>query len=394
MQTVVLAAGAGTRMRPLTDDRPKPLLPVADRSLLEHVLTAATAAGASRLVIVVGYESDQIRLSIGDEYAGVPVEYAVQERVAGTADAVRTAREHLTDDPFVVLNGDNWFDANSLSELYERAPAIASYRVADPTAYGVLSVENERVIGVVEKPSDPPSNLINAGAYAFPAAALAWLDVEESARGERELTDVLDRVIERYDVTAIELDHWLDVGRTWELLEVTGLALEELERRLDGEVHDAATIRGPVVIESEAVVREGVTIEGPALIREGAHVGPNAYVRGTTVIGEDARVGHAVEIKNSVLMEGAHVSHLSYVGDSVLGREVNFGAGTQVGNLRHDGEPVAVTVKGERVSTGRRKFGVVCGDRVKTGINTSLNPGVTLGTDVTTTPGEIITRDR
>jgi len=106
------------------------------------------------------------------------------------------------------------------------------------------------------------------------------------------------------------------------------------------------------------------------------------------------KVGHAVEIKNSVLMADATVGHLSYVGDSILGERVNFGAGTNVANLRHDDEPVRLTVKGDRVSTGRRKFGVVVGDEAKTAINTSLNAGVVLGQGVTTTPGEVVTRDR
>jgi bifunctional UDP-N-acetylglucosamine pyrophosphorylase/glucosamine-1-phosphate N-acetyltransferase len=112
------------------------------------------------------------------------------------------------------------------------------------------------------------------------------------------------------------------------------------------------------------------------------------------LLGEGVRVGNAVEVKNSVIMADTAVPHLSYVGDSVLGRDVNFGAGTTVANLRHDGEAVRLTVKGDRVSTGRRKFGVVVGDGVKTGIQTSLNAGVKLSTGATTGPGEPVTRDR
>jgi bifunctional UDP-N-acetylglucosamine pyrophosphorylase/glucosamine-1-phosphate N-acetyltransferase len=123
-------------------------------------------------------------------------------------------------------------------------------------------------------------------------------------------------------------------------------------------------------------------------------VGPNAYVRGATLVGEDAKVGHSVEVKNSVFLEGATVGHLGYVGDSVLGRNVNFGAGTTVANLRHDDEDVRFTVKGERVSTGRRKFGVVAGDDAKTGIDVALNVGTKLSSGVGIPPGETVTRDR
>ncbi|WP_247731486.1 bifunctional sugar-1-phosphate nucleotidylyltransferase/acetyltransferase [Halovivax limisalsi] len=416
MQTVVLAAGQGTRMRPLTDRRPKPMLPVADRPLVAHTVDAAIAAGATRIVLVVGYESDPIVDYFGETYGGVPIEYVHQEAQAGTADAVRTAAPALAAEPFVVLNGDALFADGDLAPLYDGGPAICSVRVDDPTQYGVLDVEDGVVTGIVEKPTDPPSNRINAGAYHFPAAALEWLDVPESERGEHELTDVLERTIDHVDVRPVTLSRWLDVGRPWELLEANewkiaslveaaadaerdGAGAEEVhfagtDRSFAGTVSDDATIEGPVVVEAGATVREGVTIEGPALIRSGATVGPNAYVRGTTLVGENASVGHAVEVKNSVLMAGAAVNHLSYVGDSVLGRDVNFGAGTVVANLRHDDESVELTVKGERVSTGRRKFGVVLGDEAKTGIDTNINAGVTLSTGATTKPGESVTRDR
>ncbi|MCU4717628.1 bifunctional sugar-1-phosphate nucleotidylyltransferase/acetyltransferase [Halapricum hydrolyticum] len=393
MQVVILAAGQGTRMRPLTESRPKPMLPVADRPLVAHTVDAAVDAGASELVIVVGYEAEAVRSYFGEQYRGVPVTFAVQQSQQGTADAVRAASEYL-DGPFAVLNGDNLYDPESIETLLSSGPALATVRVADPSNYGVISVEDGRVTGIVEKPDDPPTDRANTGAYVFPAKAREWLDVPESERGEYEITDVVARVIEAFDVTPVELDRWLDVGRPWELLEANEWKLAGLERRLDGDVSDEGDLRGSVVVEDGATVESGVVIEGPALIRSGAEVGPNAYIRGATLLGEGTHVGQSVEIKNSVIMAETSVPHLSYVGDSVLGRQVNFGAGTKVANLRHDGEDVRVTVKGERVSTGRRKFGVVVGDGVKTAINTSLNAGVVLSEGARTTPGESVTRDR
>ena len=393
MQAVVLAAGEGTRMRPLTANTPKPMLPVADRPLVAHTADTALEAGADELIFVVGYEADAVRAYFGDSYGGVPVEFAVQEEQLGTADAVDAASEYL-DGPFAVLNGDNLYDEASLTELFDAAPSIAAYRVPDPSNYGVLSTDGDRVTAIVEKPADPPTELANAGAYTFPAEAREWLDVELSERGEREITDVLTQVIEAYDVTAVEVDRWLDVGRPWELLAANEWKLGAQDRRIDGEVNGDADLRGDVVVEEGATVEPGVVIEGPALVRSGATVGPNAYVRGATMLGEDTHVGHGVEIKNSVVMAESNVPHVSYVGDSVLGTDVNLGASTQVANLRHDGEPVKITVKGDRVSTGRRKFGVVAGDGVRTAINTSLNAGVVLSAGATTTPGESVTRDR
>ncbi|ERH08634.1 MAG: nucleoside-diphosphate-sugar pyrophosphorylase [halophilic archaeon J07HX64] len=258
----------------------------------------------------------------------------------------------------------------------------------------MVSVADGLVTDIVEKPSDPPSSLANAGAYVFPAAARSWLDVPESERGEHEITDVVDRAIAESGLSVVRVSRWLDVGRPWELLEANEWKLDELERDVRGEVADDATLRGAVVVEAGATVEPGAVIEGPTLIRADTHVGPNAYVRGRTLLGEAVEVGHSVEIKNSVIMRGTSVPHLSYVGDSVLGRSVNLGAGTTVANLRHDDEPVQMTVKNERVSTGRRKFGVVVGDGAKTGIDTSLNAGVVLDSGARTGPGERVLRDR
>ena len=402
MQTVILAAGEGTRMRPLTATRPKPLLPVADRPLVAHTMDAAAAAGASRFVLVVGYEAKQVREQFGDEHLGIPVEYATQAEARGTADAVRAAAAHLDPEPFVVLNGDDLYDDAAIAALYdsqasgEPAPAVGIHRVENPENYGVFNVADGRVRGVTEKPADPPSDLVNVGAYRFPAAALDMLDVPESERGEYELTDVLTRVCERFDVRPVEVERWQGVGRPWELLAANEWKLPELDARVadDADVVDDADLRGTVVVEDGACVEPGVVIEGPAYVGEDTHLGPNAYVRGATLLGSGVRVGHAVEVKNSVLMRETAVGHLSYVGDSVLGAAVNFGAGTTVANLRHDNRSVPMTVKGERVDTGRRKLGVVVGDGAKTGIDTALNVGVRLGAGATTLPGETVSEDR
>jgi len=380
-------------MRPLTDRRPKPMLPVADRPLVAHTADAAVAAGVDELVFVVGYEQETVRAYFGEEYRGVPVSYAVQSEQLGTAHAVRAAREHL-DGAFAVLNGDDLYDPDALAALLAGGPAVGTYEVADPRPYGVFESTDGTVTDIVEKPDEPPSNQVNVGAYVFPAEAREWLDVPKSERGEHELTDVLDRVVEECEVQAVEIDRWLGVGRPWELLEANEWKLGALDRDIRGDVAEDATLRGPVAVEEGATVEPGVVVEGPALIRAGASVGPNAYVRGRTLLCEDVHIGQSVEIKNSVVMADTNVPHLSYVGDSVLGRGANLGAGTNVANLRHDDQDVRITVKGERVSTGRRKFGVVAGDGAKTGIDVSLNAGVVLSTEAAIPPGETVTRDR
>ena len=392
----IIAAGKGTRMRPLTERRPKPLLPVGDTTLLERTLEQC-AAVVDRFVIVVGYRADDIKEAVGDTFQGTPVEYVTQQAALGTAHAIGQASE-LIDDRFLVLNGDVVVDDTLPRRLAAAdGAAMAVQPVENPSAYGVVETDAGVVTDLVEKPADPPSNLINTGVYAFTPALFEYIEAtEESPRGEYEITDTIGRYLaDGHAVTAIEYDGvWRDVGRPWELLAVTDIALDGLGKRLEGTVEADAHCHGAVVVEDGARVRSGAYIEGPVVIRSGADVGPNAYIRGPTVIGPDARVGNGVEIKHSVLFADVAVGHLSYVGDSVLGADVNFGAGTVVANLRHDDTTVHMTVKGESVDTGRRKLGVVIGDDAKTGINTSLNAGVRLGVGATTTPGESVLSDR
>ncbi|WP_164722114.1 sugar phosphate nucleotidyltransferase, partial [Haloterrigena salifodinae] len=190
MQAVVLTAGEGTRIRPLSATLPKPMLPVADRPLAAHTVDAAVDAGADEIVLVVGYEDETVRDYFGDEYRGVPVSYAVQTEQAGTSHAVAAAKDRI-DGPFAVLNGDNLYDPTAIDQLFANCPAVGAVEVAKPRNYGVLSTEDGVVDDITEKPSEPPTNLANAGAYAFPERAREWLEVPESERGEHEITDVL-----------------------------------------------------------------------------------------------------------------------------------------------------------------------------------------------------------
>jgi bifunctional UDP-N-acetylglucosamine pyrophosphorylase/glucosamine-1-phosphate N-acetyltransferase len=148
-----------------------------------------------------------------------------------------------------------------------------------------------------------------------------------------------------------------------------------------------------VILGKDGVIRAGSIVEGPAFIGEGSKVGPNAYVRRFTFLDRGVRIGNACEVKNSIVMEGTKIPHLSYVGDSIVGCNCNIGAGTMVANLRFDEAFITATVKGERVSTGERKFGAVIGDNVRTGVNVSVMPGVKIGYGSWIGPGTVVSRD-
>ncbi len=180
----------------------------------------------------------------------------------------------------------------------------------------------------------------------------------------------------------------------WDFLRANEQYVASLtENVIEGEVHPSAVIEGVVHLGSGTRILPGVFIEGSVVIGANCKIGPNCYIRGNTSIGDACHIGQSVEIKNCLILSKTNVGHLSYVGDSVLGENVNFGAGTTTSNLRHDGKNHRSTVNGVLIDTGRRKFGTIVGDRVHTGINTSIYPGRKLWPDTTTRPGEIVQRD-
>ncbi|WP_313696266.1 bifunctional sugar-1-phosphate nucleotidylyltransferase/acetyltransferase [Halorarum halobium] len=338
MQAVILAAGMGTRMRPLSTVTPKPMLPVANRPLAAHAAEAAVAGGADGLVFVVGYKASHVRSYFGDTYAGVPVHYANQPVPEGTADAVDAARPYL-EGPFAVLNGDNLYDPASVAALFDRGPAVAAHRVENPSEYGVLSTDGDRVTDVVEKPADPPTNLANAGAYVFPAAARDWLDVGQSERGEHEITDVLARAVDRTDVSVVETDRWLDVARPADLLAANELALADLSGGLDGTCSPEASVSGAVTLAEGAEVAGGATLSGPVLVGANATVARDAALHGPVVVGAGATVGSGAELGNAVLLPGATVERDVHLRDAVLAPGCGLAPGTDVGGDRGASSP-------------------------------------------------------
>jgi acetyltransferase-like isoleucine patch superfamily enzyme len=181
----------------------------------------------------------------------------------------------------------------------------------------------------------------------------------------------------------------------WELLHLNEILLDEIDEDVvEGDVAAGVHWEGHLILGAGSRLLPGVFIEGTVAIGPNCKIGPNCYLRGRTSIAAGCRVGQAVEIKNSILFPGATIGHLSYCGDSIVGAKVNFGAGTIVANLRHDGRNHRSLVEGELIDTGRRKFGTVVGDGVHTGIHTTIYPGRKLGPHSSTRPGEVVDRDK
>ncbi len=392
MKAVVLAAGEGTRMRPLTFTRPKVMLPIANKPILEHLINNLRDSGIEDIVLVVGYKDEVVREYFGDgERFGVKISYVSQRRQLGTAHALQQA-SHLIDEDFLMLNGDNIVGSAELAAIAKYDVAIGVKEVERPQDFGVVEVVDGKVKTIIEKPKVPPSNLINAGIYKFTPEILEFLErTPISKRGEYEITDTIRLAIESgFEFKAVRVEEWIDVGYPWDLLKANEHMLKNLKSNVRGEVEDGAVLKGEVVVGEGSVVRSGSYIIGPVVIGKNCVVGPNCFIRPYTSIGNNCHIGAFVEIKNSIIMDNSNVPHLNYVGDSVIGENCNLGAGTKIANLRLDDKEIKVSVKGRKVGTGRRKFGAVLGDNVKTGINVSINVGTLIGNDVFIAPSAYV----
>ena len=406
MKASILAAGEGARLQPITATRPKHLIKVAGKPILEHGLSALKKAGVTEAVIVVHYMADAIHQYFGDgKDFGLKIEYAKQEAMLGTGNALSVVEPYMKDD-FLLVNGDMLFAAEAVKTVVEThqtekpAMTMAVVSVDKPENYGIVELENgKHVKRIVEKPTqeEAPTDLANAGIYVFPTEIFAKIkQTSATPRGEWEIPDALTLLInEKKPVLAVKIatEDWIDIGRPWDLLEANRWALARMKHKSRGFIENGAHLIGPVTVAETARIRSGAYVEGPAFIDEEADIGPNCYIRPCTSIGRKVRVGNACEIKNSMIMDNTHIGHLSYVGDSIIGERGNLGAGTITANYRLDAGTIKMMVKDKLVDSGRKKLGVVLGDNVKTGINALVMPGVKVGNDSWIGPNLVVQRD-
>jgi len=395
-----LAGGKGVGLEPITNTRPKPLVPILGSKLIERHLISLSRVGIKKVVVVVSYMGDVIK-KFADEVAqklGLDLVYVDQGLPLGTADAVMKAAPYVSVNDFVVLYADIYFrDADFLNNLIRCCGNVVTVaEVGDPSRYGVVVVSDGRVVKIVEKPKQYLSSYVNAGIYRFDGRLVRFLErTEPSERGEYELTTTMQLMIDAgIEFNYLVVDGWLDIGRPWSLLEANKLELSSLNKQLiNGYVESGAVIKGPVIIGEGSQILSGSYIVGPSYIGRGVVVGPNAYIRPYTVVLDNSRVGFNVEVKESIIMENTHISHQSYVGDSVVCEGVNLGAGTILANLRFDEKTVKVRVKGVLEDSGRKKLGAFIGGYVRTGVNVSVFPGVKIGAYSWIYPGVVVTDD-
>jgi glucose-1-phosphate thymidylyltransferase len=337
LKGLILSGGAGTRLRPITHTSAKQLVPVANKPVLFYGIESLVAAGIADIGIIIAPDTgEEIQEVVGDGSAfGASVTYITQDAPKGLAHALLTAESFLEDGPFVMYLGDNLL-RDGITDLVERFRAsepdalILLTKVSDPEHYGVAELEGERVVRLVEKPTDPPSQMALVGVYMFgPPIFAAAKGLEPSWRDELEITDAIQALID--DGSRVESHTvsgwWKDTGQLADMLEANRLVLEDMQRDIQGELTDS-TVEGRVGVADGAVL-ERSTVRGPAIIGSGAVV-RDAYVGPYTSIGDGVTVERC-EVEHSILLAGASIVDLeARMEASLLGRNVKLARGDGV----------------------------------------------------------------
>lgn len=391
MKAIILASGRGTRMKPLTNTVPKPMIPIAGKPMIEHNIEKIYES-VDEIILVVKYLKEQFIEFFGDNYQGTPIRYFEQWDGKGTAAALWNIE---TEDDVVVLYGDSIFEQRDLDAILQMQwYGCLVKQVDDPKKYGIfLQQVDGTAMKVIEKPTDDYGNLANVGVYKFSADIFSLAgQVKKSPRGEYELTDAVNFFCSWNAFQLIEMQwDFIDVWYPWQILSANTYFLSQLEEsKIEWTIEENVSIHGKIILEKWAVLKSGTYIEWNCIFWENTVIGPNAYIRGNSVFGKWAKAGNAVEVKNSSIGNNSSIAHLSYIWDSIIGNHVNIWWGLITANLRHDGKNMRCMVQWELVDTWLRKLGVIMGDNIHTGIHTSIYPGRIIDTVGTTLPWEII----
>lgn len=368
MKALILAAGEGTRLEPLTNVRPKPMLPVANKPLLEYVIEAVIEAGISEIVLVVGYKRQRIQDYFGDgDRWNVDVSYVFQDPQLGTGDAILQAKSIVEDD-FVVLNGDRIFESDVITAVVESrqqtgVPTMAVTPVDEPSLYGVVEADESGVLQDIEEKPSPEhaaSNQINAGVYAFGPEIFSAIE-RTNSRGELAITATLDQMRDSLCPEIVNYDgDWFDVSRPWDLIRVNGRILD----------HEGQSIA------PSASVADSVSLAPPIDIDSGARIESNVTLGRGTTIGANVSVGANSYIENSIVFPDTAIAQGVILKDVIVGQNVTIGPGTVV-----EGGNADVVVE----DTLHRDvlFGGILGDNATLGANVTVSPGTRLGNDAT-----------
>ncbi|MHA1839658.1 MAG: bifunctional sugar-1-phosphate nucleotidylyltransferase/acetyltransferase [Candidatus Ranarchaeia archaeon] len=405
MKTLIIAAGEGTRLRPLTDTRPKPMIPILGKPMLEHVILQLARLDFKDIIIVVGYRRKQIESYFRDgEKFGASIKYVTQEKPEGEAHAILLAEDYLKDEErFLMVDGDFLADDEMIRQTWniawkkEADVTLALTKVDNPSQFGIVDIKEDATIQkIIEKPSPgtEPSDLGVSSIYTFSPTIFDYLKKKNDL--EKAIQDIID--FSGAVIGAPYTGFWMDIGRPWDVLRATDYLLQK-ETKNGSRISDSANIHreaeiiDPVIIGSDVQIMKGAVVKGPVYIGSDTMIGNNSLIRNGTSLGKHVEIGYSNEVTHSILFDGAIVSHLVYCGDSIIGQGSHLGAGTTTANVRFDNKTISVTIKGEKFDSNMNKLGVIMGDYSHTGVNVSIYPGRIIGSNCRIGPSVVVRED-
>jgi glucose-1-phosphate thymidylyltransferase len=393
MKAVILAAGEGLRCRPLTLTRSKVMLPVANKPILEYIISALAQNDIKDIILVVGYKKERIMDYFGDGIGfDVSISYIEQSSQLGTAHAIKQV-EPMIDEKFLVLNGDNLIDANTISDLLANASGDVTLLtiVREQTiGYGVVLQDRGRVSRIVEKPREKISHLVNTGIYMFSPSIFDEIDKTPiSEAGEYAITDTIQRIIDSGGIVTHVTTHstWIDAVHSWDLLKANAVLLGKYEGTQAGLVEKGAVIAGDVAIGENSVIRSGSYIVGPVIIGRNCDIGPNTTILPSTAIGDNCTVGSFTQLENSIVMNDVRIGAGSFISNSIIGAHNIIGTHF----ITEVGKDLKIEMKG--ILHHADELGTVIGDSNIVGIGVLVRAGKMIATGCTVDSGVKVTKD-
>ncbi|MCX8166569.1 MAG: sugar phosphate nucleotidyltransferase [Candidatus Micrarchaeota archaeon] len=385
---VILAAGKSKRFYPFEN---KLLFEVLGKPLIVHLINLLKANFKTFYVVA---KDDSIVNEVKKFFPELSIRPVYQLEQLGTAHAILQCEDQILDD-FYVVAGDVLFDKNLVKHFmdfveenkYKFEKFVVAKKLSQTMEYGLIEEKANVITNIIEKPVNNASGYVNTSIYHFKQTIFDELKkVKLSKRGEYEVTDILKGAY-CYNT---ELE-WIDLGYPWKLLDCLDLLFDFYESRLEGEVIDSK-VKGKIIIEKGSVIEDSY-VDGNLYLGKNSTVGPNSYIRGNVSIGDNSHIGESTTIKESIVGSKTNAKHLTYIGDSVIGDDCNFGSSSQVANFRFDGNSVLVETNNMKIDSKRKKLGVLMGNNVKIGVNAVFLPGKIIGSNVWIYPNSIVDRN-
>ncbi len=367
-QAVILAAGEGQRLRPFTVNRPKVMLSIAGKPILQYVIETLARNGIRNIVLVVGYKKEQVFDYVGSgEQFGVHIIYVDQNKQLGTAHALAQAKM-VTEDEFLVLPGDNLIEASTLKQFVSVKPeAVLVKRVDSPVRYGVVAVDGGVVNRIEEKPKEAGSNVVSTGIYAFTKKIFDFIEPE------LDIPNAMNNMITQgHIISALETDGtWFDVVYPWDILDLNDVVLQQIQASLGGIIEAGVSLKNQVVVGRDTVIRANSYIAGPTVIGEGCDIGPNVCILPATSIGNNVVISPFSELENSVIGDDVNIGPGCIIQDSVIDKACDikghFTACSSQDEIKINGEYHMANV------------GAMLGEGCNLGNNVVAQPGVIMG---------------